>query len=502
MPATENAAIRPHLRESFAAAVRRAPVLASGFLGLALAQGAFATTPGEEAINKALVENARADAAALMPLARTGYSEDLAALGRNLTGYLHRNGIALTTDKVVVVDPQQTAVGRALGLADIDSVRLQIGPEDSRRIGLEKADSMLENMGDTFVSPTGVMVSVHNPMAIANDIGTSAIPCLLVPENEHESPFAVPGLSLDETRDFFNTHESWHCLDTVYFRGDYDETELTKTIDEKDPRTLFDTDLKLALTSLTQRKEAFADVAALGEMIRAGGRRGLIGAVVDMREDAKSDFTHYSVPVLRALDRHIGQVGIDAFKKMDERAARTLYYTLADTYGLNATRLKAAAEISYGATSAPRTPDPLAETYARFLPGSKLNVAGTSAAARPVFSSGQMADTAGAEEMYTRLQGENLVEKLADRAFAQGGKVTPATLTRAYGEMQESFRQELKSKTAPEEQAYAVEKMRLLQAVFMRNLTRMDYAGENGKRGVTLTQKDAAAAGPRPLTTS
>jgi hypothetical protein len=156
-------------------------------------------------------------------------------------------------------------------------------------------------------SPLGTSVVSVLPGA-ANIPGTRL--CIVVPAsggllNEVVSGL-IPAIGLPRTIEFINRHEIWHCRDRSPPYKNY-------------------------------RNEAFADTAAVGDMIRGGAGMEVLDAVTNWREARAWDLDHWTSPVLKALKGEIGRMGLDRFRALGDDAAENLYHRVADRNGLSPT---------------------------------------------------------------------------------------------------------------------------------------------------------------------
>ncbi|MBI1215909.1 MAG: hypothetical protein GC185_08845 [Alphaproteobacteria bacterium] len=104
------------------------------------------------------------------------------------------------------------------------------------------------------------------------------------------------------------------------------------------------------------------------------------------------------------------------------------------------------------------------------------------------------------KHIVTELGKFNAVQALVQQAFLQGGKVTPETLTRAYGDLQDVL---LKDRRAhPENDALDCARMTKLQESYIVAVQKLDYEAMNAKFGVDIVKKEPAlksfAAPDRP----
>ena len=90
--------------------------------------------------------------------------------------------------------------------------------------------------------------------------------------------------------------------------------------------------------------------------------------------------------------------------------------------------------------------------------------------------------------------------ELQDRAFKLKGKITPATMTEAYGLMENELRDQ--AVKHPENPLYQIQ-MTKLQEAYVKDVSTIDYVEANAKHGVKIEEKEAILSkftGPNAIT--
>jgi hypothetical protein len=93
------------------------------------------------------------------------------------------------------------------------------------------------------------------------------------------------------------------------------------------------------------------------------------------------------------------------------------------------------------------------------------------------------------QAVFTQLSTWDAAQMLQDRAFAKDGKITPGTLIKAYGKMQEELRAQLQQN--PEDPLLHAKEGKLQQS-FITTVRDLDYVDVNAKRGVDILEKEPA----------
>ena len=112
----------------------------------------------------------------------------------------------------------------------------------------------------------------------------------------------------------------------------------------------------------------------------------------------------------------------------------------------------------------------------------------------------------GERQVFQQLSQWDAAQMLQDRAFAREGKITPGTLIRAYGKMQDELRGELRKN--PEDPLLRA-KVTKLQQSFITSVRTTDYVAVNAARNVNIFDKEPGLKtamelkpAPAPETTS
>jgi hypothetical protein len=467
--------------------------LTSMFLATGVAQGAppkpeMPDPEARERINAALVDAARRDISAVLARSETSYSRDLGVLQQQLTVYLQENP-GSQYSRVIILDPHKVDVGRALNKSPLMTVPLILKEQHGFSAGLEDTNSMAQDMNAPHTSGSGIISRTTAPHAygFAQTAGPDKA-CVIVPASDHAGETDVPGLSFRQRQAFVNIHEAWHCKDSRYRTDKVDMSKLGD-LDPADYRGALSRPEVLEYLSLTYQQEAFADVAAVGDMVRAGAAPDVIEHVSRWRSGRYSDITHFSSPVLAGLQKTIDGMGLEKFRSLSDRQAQELYYAVTDHHGLSARRLQVALRYETGS--------PLQRL------GYEINaLAGTDvkkaldfhrsmkeAAAAAAIPAQARVQTAGQEPEAWDAQGA-----LEQGALAAAGKITPASFIRAYETLYDELR--LQAQADGGSRLYP-ERMMQLKATFTGALVTMDYVGANMRYGVRIDEGRETEA-PRP----
>jgi len=439
-------------------------------------------------VRRILLAEARSRYKELMPMAETGYSQELDSLETHLRQYLKARDTS-RHNTIVVLDPTHTDVAIALGIPLPAAVMADIYKDAPERVlPFDVIMRAADHMADPYVSGVGISTYTQTPSAYPNKADEAARPCLIVPMSDHAVPFSIPGMTYRQKTEFGNTHEGWHCLDSRYSLSDAQYTALD-TLEIRDFKALATSPVGISAVSQLNGAETLADVAALGDMVRQGHGTAVIDAAINWRKaNMPNDYVHYSVPALNALKEHIDSVGLDTFRKTSHDTARALYLDITDKERLTATRLTTALAYQNGSVEnraalieAAKTDTETAKALAfarNMTPDPMLDLINSiTTAMRPIDVN-----------MGAKLREWDVIGTLEKKAIEQGGMITPETITRAYGAVQDSLRTDMLNGGNEYENR---EKMVFTRALFTRYVQMIDYVDANERHGVDI-EKSAA----------
>lgn len=413
--------------------------------------------------------------------AQTGYSEQLRTLQESLNGYLNRTDTTMH-NAIVVLDPSKVDVAVALGVPLRRAIE-QAATRDGRTLPDEMMRAAAPNTAVPHKSELGMPTYTQNPSAYPNMTEPEARPCLIIPVSDHALPFDVPGMTKAQKIEFTNTHEGWHCLDNRYRMTQAQMDALNENSPRNMRAVLDNADLAIA-ASVIHHKEALADIGAAGDMIRRGHDPALIDHMIKWRQnEVGHDYLHYSVQGLNLLKTRIAEMGIDALRMMSHSEAREMYFEINDATALKPAHITAMADYLLADAEG------RAARRAAAAEGSDAaaGIAQALEMLKPAMPQRMLRDMIAAfvppdSGLVKKLQEWDPVEEMQAHAIARHGKITPETLIRAYGVMQN----ELHSQLHGGEDKLAREKMTILKGIFTRYVRSVDYVGVNRHYGVDL----------------
>lgn len=444
----------------------------------------------EEQVRQRLLQDARARFTEIAPLSRDEYSATLDKQGQAITKYMRREQNS-DNAQAVLLDPNEFTAGVAIGMADRDVAKSLMAAHGGAPDG-ETAEDISRHMRKLFHLPYGAAYSnsyAPDPHAHTDLFSKEAGVCVVAPVSGYPTPdFRIPGLTYQQNVDFINFHEGWHCRDTENKFDPADRTKLAGFSGDNLTDAL-GSRAKLDAVVVANRQESLADAGSAGDLIRNGADPKTIEAVIDWRK-ADKDPLHMTIGALRDLQQRIDEMGVDNFRKLDNEAAHKIYTEAVNAGAID--RKMAESVIRYSSDGDDRRDieaaaakgDAHAKAVMDFVKPYNL----PDPDAKP---QGMKTTPLSPEEKKLADQLRQFMpkEQLLGRAFEDGGKITPETLTKAYGELQESLRKGIERD--PDNKLLPAEAVKL-QESFVFLTKNLDYVVENAQRGVNILEKEPA----------
>lgn len=271
-------------------------------------------------INEYLLEAARGNFLKIAEGAEDRYSRELARGSRQFTRYMRRAEGDRELD-ITFIDPAKFDTGMALGM-DADAVTRMLAGRTN--VSDKVIDGASRQMQMEWKTPLGIKVNTQNPSAHHDFFSAGAQSCVIVPPSAyHPDAFNIPGLTPQQNRELINKHEGWHCLDHRSNFAGMTEEQVNKEGTPENAKAI----------SILNRAESLADVGATGDMIRNGMGTDIIDKMIVWRQDT-SDLEHMSIASLTALKAKINDMGIDRFRRLNDKDARALYENITDNNAL------------------------------------------------------------------------------------------------------------------------------------------------------------------------
>ncbi len=451
-----------------------------------------------------LLDEAHKNYMSLATQEQTEYSRALASMesrtNTQMSGSKFNKG-------VVVLDPFKFDIGMALGIAPEEVVRQNVAAKaNPAETNPGVIGGAAGTMAGALKTPMGTTSYTQVPVAYSINYNPEPKVCVIVPETADTDPERIKEFTRVENQVFTNSHEAWHCRDDKY-------TEQLRKINvgkhtavdySSDIRDLPDHAGVRETYSLLHKKECLADVGTLGDMIREGKDPKIINDVARWRNHMSWEVKHFTTPVIEGLKQKIDEMGVENFRKLSEKDAQKLYYEVTDKYALDGNDIKnintyeaggALTRAFYKAsTFVDGDFDRAMQFRARHLSEWTKAYEEDKMKNPPANSYSVNAPKPAAQQKAeTALVQWDAAKALKDKAFATDHKITPATLVRAYGDMQDELC--AKTRSDPANTVMYEEQMTRLKVALLGNMQSMDYVTENKRRGVTLENVEASLKG-------
>lgn len=443
-----------------------------------------AETQRRNEIRDTLLRQARrdfvTDTAAFSPSA---YSRELRTLQDHVTAFLKKNDGRIR-DRAIVIDPRRFAEGLALGLGPRLTALVLLGAQDGPGGNLI---GTAVYMGATYEIPKyGIETYSPSPAALGPADRKKASPCVLIPTSDFALQGRVPQLTVEEDREYTNRHESWHCMDYGRHLRVFSDRDIS-AVDEETLAASVKNKTHLRIFAIKYNKEAFADVAALGDMVRAGHGMDIIDKIIEWRSARTQDLGHRSMPVLEALKKDINAIGLENFRAMTDEHAHSVYYTVMEEHGMTAKNLEVALKYAHAG----------GKHKAKFDRAAQRNpeVANGIVFSQYLYPTEETEDAPEAPEteaekaLADSVAAWPALDILKGQAFRDSGKITPGTLIRAYETLLDGMRVQMKENPAD---PLPDLRMTKLQQVFIDSLTTIDYVAANDAVGVDIVKAEPA----------
>jgi hypothetical protein len=451
----------------------------------------YGSSPAKrDAANAALLELARQDFARIAALSEDSYSRDLKERNERLSRYIQEN--KLPGKGAAYLDPNHFDTALGLGYVDYEAMDACLAAQNikvSDDVARRAASGMLNGPSPSLVPES----HSPRPMMVSDIFSTEPQFHVLIPSAGDAPAVEIKGLTEAQTRDFINRHEAWHAVDGRFSVKGVKRKDFTKlNLDE--PETCLGNPEQLKAVSIKNKKECFADVGALGDMIREDAAFGtsLLDNAAAARQQEGNDVTHYTVKAITALKQKINEMGIDNFRALKPDEARKLYEDIADANSMSPDMAGIVIEYRTGSEAYRRQMTRMATTDPR-CPSDIKEAVNFAKPYRPEIPErfrglGQPLSRKE-KEVIEKLGKWDAVQILEDRAFKNDGKITPATLARAYGELRTELLEQMRNK--PGDLLLRAQSGKL-QASYITTMQSLDYVGENRARGVDIFTAEPA----------
>ncbi|MEZ0226724.1 MAG: hypothetical protein ACAH83_19360 [Alphaproteobacteria bacterium] len=440
-----------------------------------------AETARRNAIREVLLFEARKDFLAdTNAFSASAYSQELKSLQDHVTAFLKKNDGRIR-DRAIVLDPRRFAEGVALGFTYREAVEALIDMQHGSKDGRLTVTMM---MAENYKLPKYGIATVSPAPAAVTPSKKIVSPCVLIPTGDFALQGRVPQFTVAQDMEYTNRHESWHCMDYTQhlraFRG-----KDIEAVDEETIAASVKHETRLRIFSILYNKEAFADVAALGDMVRAGHGMDVIDKIIEWRSRDTEGLQHRSMPVLEGLKEKINDIGVEAFRAMTDEQAHGVYYTVMEQHGMTAKNLQVALKYAHAGGKHKAGFDRAAAKDPEVANGIIF-----SRILYPAVAADEPANAPQTPEekvLAVFVSAWPALDILKGRAIRDSGKITPGTLAKAYEMVIDELGARLKEN--PDSPLTDL-RMAKTQQVFIASVSTIDYVAANAEFGVDIVKTE------------
>ncbi|TAL35055.1 MAG: hypothetical protein EPN97_07730 [Alphaproteobacteria bacterium] len=325
---------------------------------------------------------------------------------------------------ILFVDPLKVASAEAYGINPLEFLQYEL-----KQNNMAAAPAMLAKIFNS------VSLGSARPVFYAAGTNPMVIPVvgllrenaadIVIPKTHLTDPrINIPGMTQQQLTSYVNYHEFFHCLHDKYAGA-------------------------AVQPNVHQKREIFADVGAMMEMIRQGENPNIIDMAIEWRSTGR-DADHATLPGLAGLKNYIRRHGVDKIRNMNDRELLDTTYKITDMYA-SSNVVYSMQEAWAGRPGSPGSADRL-ESPLKSLP-----------------------------------KGWNPTSVLEDKAFELGHKITPKTLMQANNALQAEYAAARDKDPASQKNMWM---MILMEDTYVKRVSRTDYDKVNAARGASLTAED------------
>lgn len=415
------------------------------------------------------------------PFSNSAYSQELKILQDNVTAFLKKYDGRIH-DRAIVLDPRRYSEGLAIGFDRKSATIVLLAAQQGSAASVRTATYYMGRIYD--VPKYGLETFSPVPAALDPADKRNVSTCVIVPTSDFALQGHVPQFNFDEDREYTNRHESWHCMDygDNYRAFSYRDME---AVDNHPVGKFVHNATRLKIVSIAYNSEAFADVAALGDMVRAGHGMDVIDRAIAWRSRKTEGFTHRSMPMVQGLKDAINHIGLENFRTMSDDAAHSVYYHVREEHGMTPGNLRVALEYNEASATKRAKFDRAAENDLEVRNGIVFSHLLYKTDDEP--DPDKTPQTEAEQKLAEALKQWPALDLLKAQAFHDSGKITPGTLIKAYETMLDALGAEMKANPAD---PLADLRMTKLQQVFIENVRDIDYVAANAAFGVDIVKAE------------
>lgn len=429
----------------------------------------------EDAVRLDLTQQARRNYGALVVTLDARYAANLHALEKTL---LERKRVREPDGAAVtIIDPDTLLVGLQFGLQPHEAIQTIM---QSRNIPVQSVEPVEHRNADKYMRP-------HHNRYSATSISGHNLPYIMSTA-EYNIVNMIDPYGYQMHKKYVDKHEGYHYLDNEFLPP---PGASNYTPDSR--KLIADADYRLTALK-TQWCEGFADIAAVGDLVREGHGFGVIEAVTDRRAQSV-DIGHYTYLMLQHFQDVVTKIGIKAFRRMSDDQAIELYKNSVRMAGMTNDEIVLAAyhDLALHGTYADGIKLTAAIQSGEYTPNEIID----SQVYAYKLHSGHQAEqrktnavTAHHRDNTLHIAGQI---ELIDQTFANGHALTPETLACTYVDMVNALRTEKNDD--------AIDTIIRLKEAYAQSHN-IPYIAENQARGIDVFKENIASIRVPPFDTS
>lgn len=440
----------------------------------------------ETAALRALNELAKGNYGSLIVALDTGYADNVRHIENHLTK--RKRNAQADASPLTSIHPDLLVVGSYLGFKPHETIqRIMEGRSLPVQSVAEVVDPNHANQPIDNTKP-------HYNRYSAVSMNGSNLP-YVIQASEYNTSRMVASFHYDLRKRYADKHEQYHYLDDEFV------SPTGKSLPRPDSRLLLEDPAYRLHAMRTQWSEGFADIGAVGDLIREGESLDVIDTVLEQR-GVSADLGHYTSPMLMHFKESIEDMGIEAFRSLDQQQAVDLYKTTVRLSRITEEEIKLAAYHDLAMRGHPSDIEKL-NTIVQSGEYPPHKILDAQPYARLLNKGHKTSDTENTAPLQQQPSDEKdiALEKrllLIDRAFQDSGVLTPETLSKSFI----TVINELRESDNPQ----AVQEITQIKSAYETSYN-IPYIAENHARGVdifksnvmSIERPDFDAAYLRPL---
>lgn len=375
----------------------------------------------ETAALRALNEQAKNNYGSLIIVLDARYAHNVQELEKNLTE--RKRNAQTDASPLTSIHPDLLVVGSYLGFKPHETIQKIM---EGRSLPVQSVAEVVDpNHANQPIDNT----KPHYNRYSAVSMDGSNLPYVMQ-ASEYNTSRMVASFHYGLRKRYADKHEQYHYLDDEFV------SPTGKSLSRPDSRLLLEDPAYRLHAMRTQWGEGFADIGAVGDLIRDGESLDVIDTVLEQR-GVSADLGHYTSPMLIHFRESIEDMGIEAFRSLDQEQAVELYKTTVRLSGITEEEIKLAAYHDLAMRGHPSDIEKLNTIVqsGEYLPHKILDAQPYARLLNKGYKTSDTDDTPRSTQPKPSDEKDIALEKrllLIDRAFEDSGVLTPETLSKSF----------------------------------------------------------------------